>query len=859
MKKWLFVIIIMVLFLSLFRYFEFTGLTTYAQAEVEDAVKEDVLDNNARVIIELKKEDYSINLKNEQMDKKRISGEINSVDLEKLKRNPNIKKIYEDKQFSLDLQDSIPLIQADLVWNKSLTGKGQTICMIDTGIDYTHPDLGSCTSINNCPKIIGGYDYYNNDNNPMDDQGHGTHTAGIVAANGSLKGVAPEANLVALKVCSSGSSPVCYLSDILSAIDWCANNKEVYDISVISMSLGGGLYSGYCDSEEPLLSSSINVAYSKNISVIIASGNSGSTSQISAPACIQNAIAVASSTKQDTISSFSNRNSIIDLIAPGSSINSLRSGDLCLAGCSCSGNQMICSGTSMSAPHVSGVIAILNQYKQKEGNLVPPAYLESALKSTGVPLEENGIIYLRINVKNALIAIDTKAPSLEFTISNSTVYYPENLTISISSQDVNLKEYYFNISNTIYYSNTTLSLNPGIYNATFFSIDYNNNYNLSSSIINVINISNISVNLISPVDEYISPIENITFSCEAIGNINSISFYHDINGFSLNQTIITNSSGIYNFSLENLPNIAFKWACLVSSSNSQIFSQNNTVTINKNFPPTINSYYPNLSYTLNENSSIMFNQSSSDINNNTLSYYWYLDNIFKSNNLSYQYSSDFSSSGNHNIILIVSDYIINTSLSWNLTVLNVNRPPKLNSISNITGISGSSISINPTATDLDEDTLTYSFTPPLNSDGRWTSPLTGNYIINVSVSDGILQDSKLIGITINPIQNSSSSSEGGGGGGGNADTFDNGGQSNTFSTINTPKSIEKPAEKIGEISKEQPKEQPKVEEAITGRAVYLNMLNNSKYHLIALIGLVIFLIFLNQTKRKEPPLAKIEI
>jgi subtilisin family serine protease len=112
---------------------------------------------------------------------------IRQETLEKLKKHPQVKKVSRDEKVEAFLSQSVPLIKADQVWNTlAKTGKGIIVAIVDTGIDYTHPDLGGC--IGPTCKVIGGYDFINNDANPMDDHGHGTHVAGIVAANGTVKG-----------------------------------------------------------------------------------------------------------------------------------------------------------------------------------------------------------------------------------------------------------------------------------------------------------------------------------------------------------------------------------------------------------------------------------------------------------------------------------------------------------------------------------------------------------------------------------------------------------------------------------------------------------------------------------------------
>lgn len=128
-----------------------------------------------------------------------IHGNITLTGLEKLKNNPSIVKIDIISYFKVSLSESIPLIKANDVWllkinNLNITGSNITVCIVDSGVNYTHSDFGSCSQNNflngNCPKVIGGTNTVGlGGNNPMDDNGHGTHVTGIIAANGSINGV----------------------------------------------------------------------------------------------------------------------------------------------------------------------------------------------------------------------------------------------------------------------------------------------------------------------------------------------------------------------------------------------------------------------------------------------------------------------------------------------------------------------------------------------------------------------------------------------------------------------------------------------------------------------------------------------
>ncbi|MBW2984775.1 S8 family serine peptidase [Candidatus Woesearchaeota archaeon] len=116
--------------------------------------------------------------------------ELTKQQLEDAKKLPYVKGIYEDAAVNVTLMDSLDIINAPQVWalsdglGNNLTGVGMKIAIIDTGIDYTHPDLGGCFGPG-C-KVVDGYDIVNDDNDPFDDYGHGTHCAGIAAGNGTL-------------------------------------------------------------------------------------------------------------------------------------------------------------------------------------------------------------------------------------------------------------------------------------------------------------------------------------------------------------------------------------------------------------------------------------------------------------------------------------------------------------------------------------------------------------------------------------------------------------------------------------------------------------------------------------------------
>ncbi|MEM4312215.1 MAG: S8 family serine peptidase [Nitrososphaerales archaeon] len=189
-------------------------------------------------------------------------------------------KVYQDREFQVYLQKSTEWIGASTLWSKpfNLTGKGVKIAVIDTGVDYTHKDLGGKFGV----KVIGGYDFVDNDKDPMDTDGHGTMVAGIIAANGSLKGIAPGASILAYRVLSS-KNPL-KLSNILMALE-----KSMEDgANIVNLSLG--------TFEDELLRKVINNLMEKGIIVVAAVGNSGPFSgTISDPAGDKRVLGVGSS------------------------------------------------------------------------------------------------------------------------------------------------------------------------------------------------------------------------------------------------------------------------------------------------------------------------------------------------------------------------------------------------------------------------------------------------------------------------------------------------------------------------------------------------------------------------------------
>ena len=258
---------------------------------------------------------YDFRLGNRYVSVNAFSGRLTKSGLDKLKLNRDVKKIYLDRKLKLSLDESAPLIHATNVWAKKLhginiTGEGQTVCIIDTGVDYNHSALGGGWG----NKVIAGYRFLDGGKDIQncslvpsacfDDEGHGTHVAGIVASEDSVyRGIAPNAKIVIIKACGPSG---CLESDIAAGIDWCSSNSELYNISVISMSLGQGTYNESSQCDPYVVANAISKAKANGIISLASSGNDRSDEGIAYPACASNTTSVGASFKSDEITDYSN-------------------------------------------------------------------------------------------------------------------------------------------------------------------------------------------------------------------------------------------------------------------------------------------------------------------------------------------------------------------------------------------------------------------------------------------------------------------------------------------------------------------------------------------------------------------------
>jgi len=630
----------------------------------------------------------------------KIAVEVSKEKLNVLTKNKNIDLIKIDRPVKILLQDSVHLINASLVWSKqisniNITGIDETVCVIDTGIDFSHSALTgkNRTCVIDCISSPAGCI---ENCSVGDDNGHGTHVAGIIASSSEINGVAFDAGLIGIKSLNSGGSGSS--SDVEAGMNWCLNNSDIYNISVISMSIGitdaNGSeipYNSYCDSEYSSdFTPIINNATQNNISVIVASGNNLGAGNITSPACIFNSTAVGSVRKDDATIDF-NRNSLIDLIAPGFSINSTKSSEIgCLSGCSCSGDYMDCSGTSMSAPHVAGAFALIRQFFRLQGNrILTPEEIRNSLNSTGKKIYDSSseLNFSRINIYSAIVSLDDKSPNTTLTSpSDNTLTLDTNQTFSCNSTDSielsNITFYLWNSSGNLI--NQTSFGVSGIFNETSINItglsydsykwnclaeDANNNSAFALSNFSL-TISQILVSLISPSNN-LSTNLNQTFSCNATSDNSLINatFYlwnsskslvYDETKINLSGT--ANSSDFnYNFTYQD----NYEWNCRFFNNLSikNFAALNFSVIYDINSPllnvssPLNNSWnnQANFSLSLNEigNCKYTLNSGTANITMNSSDNlaFWGVNSTIGESNFSYSYSVIFycnDSAGNMN-------------------------------------------------------------------------------------------------------------------------------------------------------------------------------------------------------------------
>ncbi len=330
-----------------------------------------------------------------------ISARVPENKIEEMKKDPGIKYIVNDTIFKISDEYSnswgVQYIGSQPVHNQSINGIGVKIAVLDTGIDYNHPDLAG--------NYKGGYNFVNNNPDPWDDNClslyrtcHGTHVSGIIAAehNGiGVVGVAPGADIYAVKVLDGGGFGTASL--VVSGIEWAKNNG----MNIISMSLGS-------TENNTAVLDAVNAAYNSGVLLVAAGGNTGG-GPVLYPAAYDSVIAVTAIDQNGQRASFSPIDQKIEVAAPGVRINS-----------TVQGGYGFLSGTSMAAPHVTGVAALIFSTNftdvngdGKRDNKDVREIIRNTAFDAGIPGKDNTYGYGMVDASKALLGISAYANSTD--------------------------------------------------------------------------------------------------------------------------------------------------------------------------------------------------------------------------------------------------------------------------------------------------------------------------------------------------------------------------------------------------------------------------------------------------------------
>ncbi|MCX4513927.1 S8 family serine peptidase [Streptomyces sp. NBC_01619] len=276
-----------------------------------------------------------------------------------------LEKIWLDRKVKVSLDRSVAQVGAPEVWKTGVTGKGVKVAVLDTGIDTTHPDLAG---------RVGETRNFSASDSTRDLVGHGTHVAATIAgsgagANGTRKGVAPDAELVVGKVLDDTGSGS--YSDVLAGMEWAARSGA----RVVNMSLGGP-----ASDDDPLVTAVETLTKETGALFVVAAGNEGpGTQTVGSPGTAPSALTVGAVDRDDSLAEFSSRGPVgaadavkPDLTAPGVGIVAARAAGT-LMGSPESDLYTAASGTSMATPHVAGAAALLAQRH--------PAWTPEAIKN----------------------------------------------------------------------------------------------------------------------------------------------------------------------------------------------------------------------------------------------------------------------------------------------------------------------------------------------------------------------------------------------------------------------------------------------------------------------------------------------
>ena len=379
-----------------------------------------------------------------------IAGTIQTDLLDELLNVEGVVFLTLNGEMRMTLDNAIGIHHADTVWDLGYTGEGISIAIIDTGIDPLHVGLNDFDDdpTTNDPKVVAFYDALDGsgddgsgETEPYDDQGHGSHCAGISAGTGAVeegplsdgatpyRGIAPAAWLVGVKVLDSGGSGS--FAEVMKGMEWTIDNKIKYNIRAASMSLGGVWLIELTQEQEERITHLANEMVAAGISLMIAAGNSAGYGTIGTPGAAKDVITVGSTEDSKDLAVYSSKGPTHEgqikpnVAAIGSAVMSVEAN---------SGNGYASySGTSMATPMVAGMAALLLQANPDLQPLMIRTILESTseFKFLTHPVRPNndygwGFVLMDAALDEA-IQYDASL-SINISADTSVIYYEGNET-----------------------------------------------------------------------------------------------------------------------------------------------------------------------------------------------------------------------------------------------------------------------------------------------------------------------------------------------------------------------------------------------------------------------------------------------
>ena len=379
-----------------------------------------------------------------------IAGTIQTDLLDELLNVEGVVFLTLNGEMRMTLDNAIGIHHADTVWDLGYTGEGISIAIIDTGIDPLHVGLNDFDDdpTTNDPKVVAFYDALDGsgddgsgETEPYDDQGHGSHCAGISAGTGAVeegplsdgatpyRGIAPDAWLVGVKVLDSGGSGS--FAEVMKGMEWTIDNKIKYNIRAASMSLGGVWLIELTQEQEERITHLANEMVAAGISLMIAAGNSAGYGTIGTPGAAKDVITVGSTEDSKDLAVYSSKGPTHEgqikpnVAAIGSAVMSVEAN---------SGNGYASySGTSMATPMVAGMAALLLQANPDLQPLMIRTILESTseFKFLTHPVRPNndygwGFVLMDAALDEA-IQYDASL-SINISADTSVIYYEGNET-----------------------------------------------------------------------------------------------------------------------------------------------------------------------------------------------------------------------------------------------------------------------------------------------------------------------------------------------------------------------------------------------------------------------------------------------